>query len=166
MTRTTIGIDVDASPDLVFALARDPLRWPALLPHYVRARELSRDGGRPITEFVARRPLLPVLGLGLPVAWVSRTWAEPEHRRLRFQHLRGATRGMDVTWRIEPRPGGSRVTIEHHFAPRFAPWADFVDRWFTRPIAGRTLRSFKALAESVATEVATEPTATVSEAAK
>jgi ribosome-associated toxin RatA of RatAB toxin-antitoxin module len=150
VTITTIGIDIDAPPDLVFALAQDPLRWPALLPHYVRARELSRDGGRPVTEFVARRPLLPVLGIGLPVAWVSRTWSEPERRRLRFHHLRGATRGMDVTWRIEPHGGGTRVTIEHRFAPRIGGWAVFVDRWFTRPIASRTLRTFKALAESVA----------------
>jgi hypothetical protein len=149
VTRTEIGIDVEAPPELVFALARDPLRWPALLPHYVRARQRS-DGDRPITEFVARRPLVPVLGLGLPVAWASRTWAEPEHLRLRFQHVAGATKGMDVTWRIEPRDGGTRVTIEHRFEPRFAAWADFVDRWFTRPIAGRTLRTFKSLAESVA----------------
>jgi hypothetical protein len=29
-----------------------------------------------------------------------------------------------------------------------------VDRWFTRPIAGRTLATFKALAETVAAEAA------------
>jgi hypothetical protein len=29
-------------------------------------------------------------------------------------------------------------------------FAGFVDRWFTRPIAGRTLATFKALAEAVA----------------
>jgi hypothetical protein len=151
MSTTSIGIDIAAPPELVFRLAHDPLRWPALLPHYVRARELSRDvAGRPTCQFVARRPLLPVLGLGLPVAWVSRTWSEPDARRLRFQHLAGATRGMDVTWRIEPRGEGTRVTIEHRFAPRIAAWAAFVDRLFTRPIAGRTLRSFKDLAEALA----------------
>lgn len=151
MSTTSIGIDIAAPPELVFQLARDPLRWPALLPHYVRARLLARDAaGRPICQFVARRPLIPVLGLGLPVAWVSRTWAEPDALRLRFQHLGGATRGMDVTWRIEPHSGGARVTIEHRFAPRVAVWAVFVDRLFTGPIAGRTLRTFKTLAEALA----------------
>jgi hypothetical protein len=41
------------------------------------------------------------------------------------------------------------VTISHDFrAPR--PWAVAIDRLFTRPIAGQTLASFKAIAEAVA----------------
>ena len=63
---------------------------------------------------------------------------------------------MDVTWRIEPpaRDGapGTRVTIEHDFAPRVPGFAAFVDRAFTRPIAGRTLATFKALAEAIAAD--------------
>jgi hypothetical protein len=70
--------------------------------------------------------------------------------RLRFAHRGGATNGMSVTWRIEPLANGSRITIEHDFRPRFAPWALVVDRLFTRPIASRTLATFKAIAEAVA----------------
>jgi hypothetical protein len=58
---------------------------------------------------------------------------------------------MDVTWRIEPTDGGCRVTIEHVFAPRLSGWAALIDRWFTRPIAGRTLATFKTIAEAVTT---------------
>jgi hypothetical protein len=90
-----------------------------------------------------------VLGIGLPVAWRSRSWSDAARRELRFVHRGGATHGMDVTWRIEPAPGGSRVTIEHDFRPRLAAWAGVVDRLFTRPIAGRTLRTFRTLAESL-----------------
>jgi ribosome-associated toxin RatA of RatAB toxin-antitoxin module len=151
--RSAIGIDVKAPPELVFGLARDPYRWPAMLPHYVLARPISRDGQRVVGDFVARRALLPVLGLSLPVAWRSRTWAEPEALRLHFQHVAGATRGMQVMWRIEATPDGCRVTIEHDFRPRVAAWAVFVDRWFVRPIAGRTLQSFKTLAEALAQPV-------------
>jgi ribosome-associated toxin RatA of RatAB toxin-antitoxin module len=155
-----ITIDIGAPPDLVFALAHDVERWSALLPHYVRSRFEDTDGwGRPIIEFVARRPLVPVLGLGLPVAWWSRTWNEPEAHRLYFEHIAGATRGMMVTWRIEPTGDGRscRVTIAHEFSPRVPGFARFVDRFFTRPIAGRTLATFKALAEAVsgATSTAT-----------
>ena len=149
--RSTISIDVAAPPILVFRLARDVERWPKLLPHYVRVRPLERGGdGRLIAEMVARRPLVPVLGLGLPVAWRSRTWNEPESLRLRFEHLGGATNGMDVTWRIEPANGGCRVSIEHEFRPRMPGWAAFVDRAFTRPIASRTLATFKTIAEALA----------------
>src|SRR3954469_16777984 len=97
-----------------------------------------------------------VLGLGLPVGWRARCWSDPAGLRLRFVHVAGATRGMDVTWRIEPVPRdaspGTRVTIEHDFAPRVPGFAAFVDRAFTRPIAGRTLATFKALAEAIAAD--------------
>jgi ribosome-associated toxin RatA of RatAB toxin-antitoxin module len=148
--KTDISIEIHAPPELVFALARDVERWPRLLPHYVSVTVLERrPDGSVVARLVARRPLVPVLGVGLPVAWRSRSWGEPDACRLRFVHQGGATNGMDVTWRIEPLGDGARVTIEHDFRPRFAPWAWFIDTFFTRPIAGRTLATFKAIAEAV-----------------
>ena len=154
-----IAIRIAAPPDLVYALAHDVERWADLLPHYSRSVAVDRrPDGSLVADFIAYRPLIGVLGLGLPVTWRSRTWAERTARRLRFVHVAGASKGMDVTWRIEPaatggggEPGrdGSTVTIEHEFAPRFPGFAAFVDRFFTRPIAGRTLATFKAIAEGV-----------------
>jgi ribosome-associated toxin RatA of RatAB toxin-antitoxin module len=160
--RSTIAIDVSAPPKLVFQLARDVERWPRLLPHYVAVRVVERPpDGSVVAEFVARRPLVPVLGLGLPVAWRSRTWNEPETLHLRFVHHGGATDGMDVTWRIETTAAGCRVSIDHDFRPRVPGWAALVDRLFTRPIAGRTLATFRAIAEAVheTEESATTPVA-------
>ncbi len=151
--RSAIEIRIAASAELVFRLARDVERWPELLPHYLSAtRRTAPDAdGRLLVEFVARRSLLPVLGLGVPVAWRSVTWSEPASRRLRFVHRGGATAGMDVTWRIEDGSDGMcQVEIEHEFAPRVPGWAWLVDRLFTRPIAGRTLAPFRAIAEAVA----------------
>jgi ribosome-associated toxin RatA of RatAB toxin-antitoxin module len=148
---STIGIDVVAPADLVFRLAHDVERWEKLLPHYARSRARARlPDGSLVADFIARRPLIGVLGLGLPVTWRSRTWSEPKTRRLRFVHVAGATRGMDVTWRIEPTADGCRVDIDHDFRPRLPLLASVVDRFFTRPIAGRTLATFKALAEALA----------------
>ena len=145
-----IAIRIDARPDLVFALAHDVERWADLLPHYSRSSAIERrPDGSLVAEFIARRPLIGVLGLGLPVAWRSRTWSEVAPRRLRFVHVAGATRGMDVTWRIEPDGDGTNVVIEHDFRPRLPGFAATVDRFFTRPIAGRTLATFKSLAEAV-----------------
>lgn len=153
-----IAIDIDAPPALVFALAHDVERWATLLPHYARSRAVERHpDGSLVADFIARRPLVAVLGVGLPVAWRSRTWNEPARHRLRFRHVAGATRGMDVTWRIEPRSakgGGTHVVIEHDFRPRLPGFAAFVDRVFTRPIAGRTLATFKALAEAIQSDTA------------
>jgi ribosome-associated toxin RatA of RatAB toxin-antitoxin module len=148
---SSISIDVTAPPELIFTLARDVERWPRLLPHYVRVDVEERLGPRGVVaRMVARRPLVAALGLGLPVAWRSRAWSESEALRLRFVHRGGATNGMNVTWRIDPIASGSRITIEHEFRPRFTPWALIIDRLFTRPIASRTLATFKAIAEAVA----------------
>ncbi|HUQ78200.1 MAG TPA: SRPBCC family protein [Patescibacteria group bacterium] len=151
--RSSIGIDVDAPAALVFSIARDVERWAELLPHYVVAdRRAAPDaGGRLLVGFVARRPLIRVLGLGLPVAWRSLTWSNAEDQTLHFAHRGGATNGMNVTWRIVARPGGGcRIDIEHDFRPRVPGWAGLVDRLFTAPIAARTLATFRAIAEAVA----------------
>ncbi|HEX5825318.1 MAG TPA: SRPBCC family protein [Candidatus Limnocylindrales bacterium] len=162
--KSSIGIDVAAPPEVVFRLARDVERWPRLLPHYVAARREGQPDadGRIVVRFVARRSLLPLLGLGLPVAWRSLTWSEPERRRLRFVHRGGATNGMDVTWRIEPADaddGRCHVEIEHVFRPRVPGWAPLIDRFFTRPIAGQTLATFRSLAEALADESGTDVSA-------
>jgi ribosome-associated toxin RatA of RatAB toxin-antitoxin module len=148
--RTSVAIDIAAPPELVFQLARDVERWPRLLPHYLRVRVQARhpDGAR-TAQMVAIRRVVPAIGLGIPVAWRARTWSEDATRSLRFRHLGGATAGMDVTWRIEPTPAGSHVTIEHDFAAAPAAWAAVIDRLFVRPIAARTLATFKAIAEAV-----------------
>jgi ribosome-associated toxin RatA of RatAB toxin-antitoxin module len=64
---------------------------------------------------------------------------------------------MDVTWQIEPTATGCRVEIEHEFAPRSALWATLVNGLFVRPIAGRTLATFKAIAEAVVASGVTAP---------
>ncbi|HEV2006099.1 MAG TPA: SRPBCC family protein [Candidatus Limnocylindrales bacterium] len=146
---STVSIEVAAPPDLVFRLAHDVERWPSLLPHYVSVRvERRADGGAALVRFVAVRPLVRRLGIGVPVAWRAISWNEPGEWRLRFRHVGGPTAGMDVTWRIEPATDGCRVSIEHDFRPRIRPWAAIVDRLFVRPIAGRTLATFKAIAEA------------------
>ena len=76
--KSAISIDVAAPPEVVFALARDVERWPRLLPHYEDVRILERrPDGSVVARMIARRPVFGLLGLGLPVAWRSRTWSEP-----------------------------------------------------------------------------------------
>lgn len=149
---TQIEIYVHATPDHVFRLARDVTRWPHVLPHYRRVTVTGRRGERTVAQMVAVRAFGPVK---VPVTWRAEQWPEAtdaDDLRLRFRHIRGVTSGMDVTWHIRPQGIGSKVTIEHEFRRRVPllgesvlPW--LVDRLFTRPIAGRTLATFKRLAE-------------------
>ena len=118
-----------------------------------RVREMLRFQAKAVTLFID----VPVLPGNRSVQKVARVKL---HSRLGgqdlqhssaggFVHQGGATNGMDVTWRIEPAAQGAQLTIEHDFRPRLAPWAWFIDTFFTRPVAGRTLATFKAIAEAV-----------------
>ena len=108
---STIALDIAARADLVFDLARDSSAWERLLPHYARSRAIERraDGRSSSTSWPAGRSI-GVLGLGLPVAWRSRTWSEPATRRLRFVHVAGATEGdgRDVADRDAPAAACAR----------------------------------------------------------
>ncbi len=154
--RSSIGINVRAPAEGVLALARDVAQWPRLLPHYRSARVTPLENGHVLASLVAVRPLGRSGRFGIPVAWRAEQWAEdgePTDLRLRFRHLRGVTAGMDVTWHMRPTAEGCRVTIEHDFRRPLPLLGDrllpqLVDRFFTRPIAGRTLRRFKQLAET------------------
>jgi len=159
--RSAIGVRVAAPPGAIFELVRRVERWSALLPHYRQSRVEARSGDRALMRMTAVRPA----GLlSIPVTWRAVYWSEGDDAldlRLRFRHVRGATRGMDVTWHIRPVDGGaaSDVTIEHDFRRPIRglggiidadAFPAIIDRIFTRPIAGRTLATFRDLAERTA----------------
>ena len=154
-----IAIRIAAPPDLVFALAHDVERWADLLPHYARSAAVERrPDGSVVADFVARRPLIGILGLGLAghLALEDLVGAGHAAPPLRPRRGRNEGDGRDLAHRAGGAgdPGGTgstgcTVTIEHDFAPRLPGFAAFVDRFFTRPIAGRTLATFKALAEAL-----------------
>lgn len=148
-----VAIDVAAPSRIVFDLAHDISKWPVLLPHYRKVTVHSRVNGRVTATMSAVRP---IWRLGVPVWWRSQQWSDdtsPADLQLRFSHVAGATRGMEVTWHIKPTPTGCTVTIEHAFSRRIPIIGDeafprIVDRLFVGPIAGRTLATFKRLAEA------------------
>jgi ribosome-associated toxin RatA of RatAB toxin-antitoxin module len=156
--RSEIGIDVDAPPRRIYELAARIERWAELLPHYRSVTVESHDGARVRARMIAVRRFGP---LNVPVSWTAEQWSDPADAmdlQLRFHHVRGPTRDMHVTWHIRPRDGRTdraRVTIEHVFS-RPLPFLGtdavpaFIDRLFVRPIAGRTLATFKTLAEHAA----------------
>ena len=151
MSRSSISIDVAAPPAMVFELAGQLPRWAELLPHYRSVTVESRNGRMLVARMAARRPGI----VSIPVWWRAEHWPDASNRddlQLHFRHVGGVTRGMAVVWHIRPAGQGTRVTIVHDFSrriallrPSFLP--RLIDRLFIRPIAGRTLATFKALAE-------------------
>jgi ribosome-associated toxin RatA of RatAB toxin-antitoxin module len=153
---TVDRITIRAPLERVFSLARDVERWPEILPHYrwVRMLERRSDGGR--VEMAAWRPFGPAL-LRYPAWWVSEMWIEPDGGRpvIRYQHVDGITKGMDVRWVLTAATeGGVAVEIVHHW--RGPAWplvgrlvADLViGPIFVHGIASRTLAGIRRRAEA------------------
>lgn len=149
---------VRAPLDRIFGLAMDVARWPAHLAHYrfVRFRSRTSDGGG-LVEMSANRPF------GI-LNW--RTWwmsemavREPSSATppgIRFRHVAGITRGMDVEWSFSPETAGTRVRIVHVWNGPAWPVVGAAIAWaiigpvFVSGIASRTLAGLAAAAERTA----------------
>ena len=114
--RTVDELTVHAPINSVFEIVADVERWPDLLPHYryVRFRKRMEGSGGGIVEMSANRPFGPFMW---PTRWVS--VMEVQHPRdaaapiVRFRHIEGVTRRMEVAWTFTPVTNGTHVTVLH-----------------------------------------------------
>lgn len=140
-------IAVRAAPEACLAAAADVEMWPEILPHYRWVRFHRKDGfGRGRVEMAAYRHFGP---LPYPVWWVSEMHTDTERASVRYRHVDGITRGMDVVWRIEPGTEGTRIVILHDWRGPGWPWiGGFAARrvigpHFIHVVAGRTLEGIR-----------------------
>jgi len=141
-------IRMNADLDRIVALAAATERWPVILPHYRWVTVLEGGGDAKTVEMAARRGRFPVRWRA--VQRVERSGATPI---IRFTHIGGVTKGMEVAWTFDPGPDGTEVRIDHEFDP---PWpivgglvANYViGPQFVEVIAGRTLATIKEIVEN------------------
>ena len=137
----TYNQTVVAGPvDACFRAGADVERWPEILPHYRLVRFHRKDGfGQGRVEMAAYRHfgLLPY-----PVWWVSEMEIDPDVPEVRYHHVDGITRGMDVWWRFHPwqqgeasdaGPAGTRIEIIHEWE---GPGWPLVGRFAARRVSG------------------------------
>ncbi len=157
-------ITIAAPVRRVYELAAAIDRWPEILPHYrwvavLRDLPDRGDARQRLVEMAATRD-------GFPVKWVSIQELDPGRREVRYRHVRGVTRGMDVIWALTTSPDaggreGTAVRLIHLFDPPWPrPLGPLVARYivgglFVHDIATKTLRRIKDLAETE-TETETE----------
>jgi hypothetical protein len=126
------------------------------LPHYRWVRLL--DGG--LVEMAAWRPFGGGL-LKYPTWWVSEMTIDRPAGEIRYKHVRGITRGMDVVWRFVESGGGDRgdpeavdVEIVHTWGGPSWPLIGklaanlVIGPIFIHGIASRTLAGIKQAAEN------------------
>ena len=135
-----------ATPDRVLGAAANVERWPELLAHYRWVRVLERRADSALVEMAAWRPFG---WFNYPTWWVSEMWVDAAAPAVRYRHVRGITRGMDVEWRLAAAPGGTDVTIVHEWGgPRWPRIRRPAPEWVIGPvfihgIASRTLAGIR-----------------------
>jgi len=146
-------VDVAAPVERVFAVAAEVERWPTILSHYrwVTMHERREDGGG-VVEMAAWRPFGP---LRYPTWWMSKMWVDRSRWEVRYRHVRGVTREMDVLWRLEPTgPMATHIDLIHEWGgPAWPlirrPAAEWViGPVFIHGIASRTLAGIKRYSEA------------------
>ena len=148
--RTIDRTTIHAPLARVFAAASDVERWPVILPHYRWVRLLDRrpDGG--LVEMAAWRPFGPVQ---YPTWWVSEMTVVAATREIRYRHVQGITRGMDVVWRLAGRDGAVDVEVVHDWGGPAWPLIGraaanaVIGPVFIHGIASRTLAGIKRFVE-------------------
>ena len=138
--QTTIAIDVRGDIERLYTLAADVPHWAEFLPHYRYVEVLATNGPQRTVVMAARRGWMPL-------RWTSVLELVPDERRIIFQHIGGAARGMYVEWRIEQVADTVRATITHdldRLANRIVATPlgrHILTHWFIDPVAGKTLRT-------------------------
>jgi len=133
----------------VFTTASWVEQWPAILPHYRWVRRLEGN----LVEMAAWRPFGV---LKYPTWWVSEMTLGRAASEIRYRHVRGITRGMDVVWRFTREGDGVAVEIVHTWTGPGWPIigrlaADLViGPVFIHGIASRTLAGIKRAVERAA----------------
>jgi hypothetical protein len=149
----TIDEHLTAAPaDVCYRVGADVERWPDILPHYRWVRFQRQDGfasGR--VEMAAWRDFAGPLRY--PTWWVSEMESDAAKPIVRYRHVDGITRGMDVVWEFLPRGDRTLIRIVHEW--QGPPWPliggfaanHVIGPRFVSFIAGRTLAGVAAEAE-------------------
>lgn len=145
--RTDNTVEMRGNLDHIVTLAADTERWPEILPHYRWVTLLEGGGDDKVVEMAAKRDFIPV-------KWRARQTVERDGQTpvIRFHHVGGVTKGMDVAWTFDVQGDVVAVTIDHDFTP---PWPivgnavanHIIGPQFIEAIASKTLATIKGIVE-------------------
>lgn len=112
--RTVDTITIAAPLEKVWPHAVAVEQWPTILPHYRWVTRLEGSfGGDGVVEMAAWRPFGGPLRW--PTWWSSRMWVDADRHQIRYHHMAGITRGMDVLWTLAATDTGTTITIVHEW---------------------------------------------------
>jgi len=141
-------VEISGELDTIVRLAADVERWPAILPHYRWVTLLDGGGDHKVVEMAARRGRIPV-------RWRARQNIERSGPTpiIRYTHVWGVTKGMEVAWTFTRGPHSTHVRIDHEWSPSWPLAGGLISNHVIGPhfvgaIAGQTLDTIKAIVEN------------------
>lgn len=105
---TTVWIE--ASPDQVYAIARDNRSFPEFMEDVESLTIISEQGDTIQSEWVGKIP-----AFGLKVRWSQEDVWDAETRTCRFRQLKGDYDSMDGEWKLTDENGGTRFDSTLHY---------------------------------------------------
>lgn len=136
--------------ETIWDLASVIEKWPERLPHYRKVIiESESPGGQVKHAYMSCwRDILPVSWHTIQRLDYS---ADPAQAHVRYHHVKGVTKGMEVVWNFEPLDEGVyRVTITHNWNPKWPLVGELASKLISQNvvhhIADKTLARVKVLA--------------------
>ena len=102
-------VSIQASPDQVYAIARDIEKFPEFMPDVQRITvvETSADGARQVVEWVGQIPTFK-----LTVKWTEEDLWNDQERTCHFRQVKGDFTEYGGSWHFVPEGDGTRFESE------------------------------------------------------
>lgn len=151
MPRIEIALDVDASAQKVYEVARRVEEFPSFMDDLqsLTVLERSPDGNRTLTEWVGI-----IREFKMTVKWVQEDLWDPEQRRDDFRLVRGDLDSMAGYWQFSDTPTGSRFesALDYEYnVPLVGPMIKAIIKKKMTANLDAQMRAIKARAEGIAT---------------
>jgi len=106
------SIYIQAPPEAVYRIAREPERFPEFMPEVrsITVLERSEDGARQVVAWVGQIPTFK-----LTVKWTEEDLWDDRERTCRFRQVRGDFDEYGGVWRFAPEGEGTRFESEVHY---------------------------------------------------
>ncbi len=106
------ALEIEATPDRVFAIARDVERFPEFMPEVqkITVLESEREGARQVVEWVG---LIPAFRL--TVKWTEEDLWDTAERTCKFTQVKGDFNEYRGEWRFVPHGTGTRFESDLHY---------------------------------------------------
>src|SRR5690606_21150487 len=103
MPTVNTSVWIDATPEQVYAIARDNRSFPEFMEDVASITMLSEEGDAIVSEWVGKTP-----AFGLKVRWTQEDIWEPEAKTCRFKQVKGDYESMEGVWTLKAENNGTR----------------------------------------------------------